>query len=117
MVTAMDIYKQGDFVHTSAMGESMRGGDSNSFANPTMNPVSLTNPAIHFAPVFKIMNGGNDFSTEPSGQPNLTDGANIINNALGLPEIKVKESNEAVKTMEELPDKMDFSKLIIKKSS
>jgi hypothetical protein len=99
------------------MGESMRGGDSNAFTNSSINPGLLANPAIHFAPVFKIMNGGNDFSTEPSGQPNLTDGANIINNALGLPEIKVNSASEPVKTIEELPDKMDFSKLIIKKSS
>jgi hypothetical protein len=80
------------------------------------NPNSLTNPAIHFAPVFKIMNGGNDFSTEPSGQSSILDGTNIINNALGIPEIKVKDAGET-KTMEELPEKMDFSKLIIKKSS
>jgi DNA-directed RNA polymerase II subunit RPB2 len=123
MVTALDVYSQGDFVHSSPMGESIafRGGDPNGFANPNAfaNPndftgsSNFTNPAINFAPIFKIMNGGNDFSSEP----NLTDGTNVMNNALGLPEIKLKESGEAVKTMDELPAKMDFSKLIIKKSS
>jgi hypothetical protein len=130
MVTALDVYSPGDFVHSSPMAESIafRGGDPNAFTNPNAlagpnafanpnafmgsNDFTNPNPAINFAPIFKIMNGGNDFSSEP----NLTDGANVMNNVLGIPEFKVKESGEAVKTMDELPAKMDFSKLIIKKS-
>ena len=127
MVTAMDVYKQGDFVHSSPMAESIYqqfgGGQSNHLANPNPLSSSLTNPAIHFAPVIKIT-GGNDFSSEPMGQTsnmNAIEGMSGIASATGtlnIPDIKIKESGEPVaSTMDKLPDKMDFSKLIIKKST
>jgi len=113
MVTAMDIYKPGDFVNASPMAKQFGGNH-----NQQEVPNSLANPAIHFAPVFKIMNGGNDFSSEPqlTGNP-MEDGPSIINTTLGLPDIKIKDSSEPATNFEELPAKMDFSKLIIKKSS
>ena len=76
------------------------------------------NPAIHFAPVIKIT-GQNDFSTEPSNMADSLQGQGL---GLGLgqgpiqaPDIKIKESGEP--TIDKIPDKMDFSKLIIKKST
>jgi hypothetical protein len=117
MVTAMDIYRPGDFASGSPITQQAQqlGGDPTTF---TEVPSSLANPAIHFAPVFKIMNGGSDFSTEPQSSGNQAlDAANIINDAVNLPDIKVKNSIEPAKNFDELPEKMDFSKLIIKKST
>jgi hypothetical protein len=66
----MDIYRPGDFTYNEDVSV-------NNNTTPAQHPQSkLTHggfheqtPAINFAPVFKIMNGGNDFS---NGDPNAT---------------------------------------------
>uniref|UniRef100_A0A6C0KEV1 DNA-directed RNA polymerase n=1 Tax=viral metagenome TaxID=1070528 RepID=A0A6C0KEV1_9ZZZZ len=70
VVTRMDIYRPGDFTYNEHVS-------LNNNITPAQPPQSkLTHggfheqtPAINFAPVFKIMNGGNDFS---NGDPNAT---------------------------------------------
>jgi hypothetical protein len=77
-----------------------------------MNVPQLSNPAIHFAPVFKILNGSTDFSADPVqnvdpitqiGEQLQTTG--LINTA---PPIQIKKSSDE-------PAKIDFDKLVIKK--
>ena len=66
IVTGNDIQKMNDYIHSSPFADnvppttslddnSQLGGGSLSNNNP---------PTINFQPVFKIMNGGNDFSTD-----------------------------------------------------
>jgi DNA-directed RNA polymerase II subunit RPB2 len=67
-------------------------------------------PAINFAPQFKIMNGGNDFSTEPvapvpSEEPLQTGGGEPIRES--IPTTALVPSEE--------PPSLDFSKLLIQK--
>jgi len=97
-VTALDIYRPGDFVNSSPVVmnkipapvpiQQMSGGE-----NYIPNPYAGT--PINFAPVFKIMNGGSDFSTD--GNTDLAGGNSDINSAmLGItnslsPNIKVKQ--------------------------
>ena len=81
VVTTSDIYKQGDFKYNSsdenagfmplpkmALQSQMSGGYQDT-------------PAINFAPVFKIMNGGNDFSSgeQPLTENNNQQPTNIVN--------------------------------------
>jgi hypothetical protein len=85
-------------------------------------------PAIHFAPVFKILNGGNDFSNEtaePSPSPsNMNEshtqtlrqnetimGPNICGNPIP---IQPKESAPPMQKQHESSE-VDFSNLVIKK--
>ena len=126
VVTKIDIYRPNDFAYTEPTAESIR--NYNEF---TQNPNSLPRgggiiqdgvPAINFAPVFKIMNGGNDFSSgEQSNEPISSGGENKINTLTDLaissnPQINIKPNNE--KSGGSTIDKqepVDFSKLIIKK--
>ena len=92
-------------------GYPMRGGGNHQLPN------LLANPAIHFAPVFKIMNGGNDFSTDPMGQSqeisNQLQTTGIIQNtdlplpSFDIPKLNVKKDDE--------PKKINFNELVIKK--
>jgi DNA-directed RNA polymerase II subunit RPB2 len=120
IVNAMQIYKANDYSSsrleqpiqsiTGYQGEqyNMAGGAK---SNP-MNVPQLSNPAIHFAPVFKILNGSTDFSADPVqnvdpitqiGEQLQTTG--LINTA---PPIQIKKSSDE-------PAKIDFDKLVIKK--
>ena len=71
-VSALDIYRPGDFVNASPVAETL--------PMATMEPVPLHqyggggsglqplgSAPINFAPVIKIMNGGSDFSTDGQG--------------------------------------------------
>jgi hypothetical protein len=126
VVTKIDIYRPNDFAYTEPTAESIR--NYNEF---TQNPNSLPRgggiiqdgvPAINFAPVFKIMNGGNDFSSgEQSNEPISSGGENKINTLTDLaissnPQINIKPNNEKSggSTIEK-QEPVDFSKLIIKK--
>jgi hypothetical protein len=87
-VSALDIYRPGDFVNASPVAETL--------PMATMEPVPLHqyggggsglqplgSAPINFAPVIKIMNGGSDFSTD--GQADIVGGNPDMNAAaLGI---------------------------------
>jgi DNA-directed RNA polymerase II subunit RPB2 len=129
IVNAMQIYRSNDYSSsqleqpiqsiTGYQGEqyNMTGGSV-----PNMMSVpQLSNPAIHFAPVFKILNGSSDFSADPIqnadpmsqiGEQIQTTGlinpSNTVNTIMDTAPIQIKkDTNE--------PAKIDFDKLIIKK--
>jgi DNA-directed RNA polymerase II subunit RPB2 len=129
IVNAMQIYRSNDYSSSQLeqpiqsiagyQGEqyNMTGGSM-----PNMMSVpQLSNPAIHFAPVFKILNGSSDFSADPIqnadsipqiGEQIQTTGlinpSNTINNIMDKSPIQIKkDTNE--------PAKIDFDKLVIKK--
>jgi len=129
-VTALDIYRPGDFVNSSpvvmnpipmvAPISKMSGGE-----NYMQQPYSGT--PINFAPVFKIMNGGSDFSTDANRD--LAGGDSDMNSAmLGItnslsPNIKVKQDGggsytekKEEKKEEDKPNGIwDMGKMLIKK--
>ena len=126
MVTALDIYKPTDFPTTLPQVLSPTNED---MMMPSV-PLSFPNGTpgvgqpIHFAPVFKIMNGGNDFSTEPvtatidnESRPTLVGGGgsgfinDILHNNASVPAPASPSGGEKVSA----PEKIDFSKLLIKK--
>jgi len=84
-----------------------------------MNVPQLSNPAIHFAPVFKILNGSSDFSADPIqnadsipqigeqlNSAGLINPSNTLNNIIEKAPIQIKKDE---------PAKIDFDKLVIKK--
>ena len=77
-------------------------------------------PAINFAPQFKIMNGGSDFSTDPTASETAAANPTTLPdiNNLSLPPSSTPQSggapNEA-KVAEEPSSFLDFSKLLIQK--
>jgi DNA-directed RNA polymerase II subunit RPB2 len=117
-VTAMDIYRPGDFSYNAPLAESVQpmagiqqGNDD--YSNSPYMQGGMP-PPIHFAPVFKIMNGGNDFSSDATSakEPEIPEFSNH-----SMPSIQVKESIAGSKP-EEIQDTsapLDFNKLIIKK--
>jgi DNA-directed RNA polymerase II subunit RPB2 len=131
IVNAMQIYRSNDYSSsrleqpiqsiTGYQGEqyNMTGG-ANNVSNPMSIP-QLSNPAIHFAPVFKILNGSSDFSADPvqnvdpntqiGEQMNMTgliNPSNTLNTIMDAAPIQIKkDTNE--------PAKIDFDKLVIKK--
>jgi len=128
----LDIYRPGDFVKTSPMGETIppiqvaqpvepiSGGSLGYMQQP------LAGTPINFAPVFKIMNGGSDFSTgNPSELTNIDGGNNMNDAALGISSmtspqpIQVKQDGGSKKDdkKEETTGGgiMDFGKMLIKK--
>jgi hypothetical protein len=131
IVNAMQIYRSNDYSSsrleqpiqsiTGYQGEqyNMTGG-ANNVSNPMSIP-QLSNPAIHFAPVFKILNGSSDFSADPvqNADPNtqigeqmnmtgLINPSNTLNTIMDAAPIQIKkDTNE--------PAKIDFDKLVIKK--
>ena len=134
-VTALDIYRPGDFVKTSPMGETMpmipvaqatmTGGGVQGYSQQG-NPLAGT--PINFAPVFKIMNGGSDFSTGNPGDVQMEGGsaigdvAPLLSSTLGAP-MQFKQDGGAVekKQEEKKPEEqsgggfLDFGKVVIKK--
>jgi hypothetical protein len=120
MVTALDIYKPTTLpqVLSPTNDDRMMPSVPLSFPN---GPSSMGQP-IHFAPVFKIMNGGNDFSTEPvtvtpenESRSTLVGGggSGFINDAgVPAPALPINITGEEKVSA---PEKIDFSKLLIKK--
>jgi len=126
VVTALDIYRQGDvpnnspyldpLQHMSGYVEEMNGG-----GRPNMQGLG---PAINFAPVFKIMNGGSDFSAEPmnaQGRQGTLDNlgeqlqtTGLLNTPQALMNTQGTVLNNGKPNHEE-PQKIDFGKLVIKK--
>ena len=120
IVNAMQIYRSNDY-SSSRLEQPIQsitgyqGEQYNMAGGARSNPMSipqLSNPAIHFAPVFKILNGSTDFSADPVqnvdpitqiGEQLQTTG--LINTA---PPIQIKKSSDE-------PTKIDFDKLVIKK--
>jgi hypothetical protein len=140
VVNPMDIYRVDNFEYNGHTNENVPqySGQSVNQHIPTMNGgLNEGTPAINFAPVFKIMNGGNDFSSgEPSNESNSSN--HNSNNSSSITTNKPHEMNtitdlaiasnqsihNSAKSNNEkiggasLPDKqepVDFSKLIIKK--
>jgi hypothetical protein len=129
IVNAMQIYRSNDYPSsqleqpiqsiTGYQGEqyNMTGGNV-----PNMMSVpQLSNPAIHFAPVFKILNGSSDFSADPiqNADPNsqigeqiqttgLVKPINTLNNIMDTAPIQIKKDTNT-------PAKIDFDRLVIKK--
>jgi DNA-directed RNA polymerase II subunit RPB2 len=132
-VTALDIYRPGDFVNASPVAETMPikiaqieplTGGSSGFQQP------VGGAPIHFAPVIKIMNGGSDFSTDNA---DIVGGNSEMNAAaLGMTStlsptlstgggIKVKENIAEIPPAKEEKKQegggglWDFGKMLIKK--
>jgi hypothetical protein len=125
----MQIYRSNDY-SSSRLEEPIKsitgyqGEQYNMTGGSVPNMMSipqLSNPAIHFAPVFKILNGSSDFSADPIQNADLipqigeqfnTTGlinpSNALNNIMEKAPIQIKkDTNE--------PAKIDFDKLVIKK--
>jgi len=132
VVTALDIYRPNDFTYSEPVSETippyMNETGFLSTNSPKMSGgLQEVTPSINFAPVFKIMNGGNDFSTGENVNDN-TNPNNIMNTeatkmntltdlAISTnPQINMKANNEKSggSTIEK-QEQVDFSKLIIKK--
>jgi hypothetical protein len=134
-VTALDIYRPGDFVKTSPLGETMptipvaqatmNGGAQGYGQSQQGNPLAGT--PINFAPVFKIMNGGSDFSTGNPGDVQMEGGsvigdtAPLLSSTLGPP-MMFKQDGGEKKAEEKKPEEqtgggglLDFGKVVIKK--
>jgi DNA-directed RNA polymerase II subunit RPB2 len=126
VVTKIDIYRPNDFTYSEPNAESIR--NYNEFTQkPNTMPTSGGGiqdgvPAINFAPVFKIMNGGNDFSSGEQANESISSGGETKMNTLtdlaiaSSPQINIKPNNEKSggSTIEK-QEPLDFSKLIIKK--
>ena len=99
-VTALDIYRPGDFVNASPVAETLPmvtmepipqfGGSG--YDDMMQRPLLGGGQPINFAPVIKIMNGGSDFSTD--GQADIVGGNPGMNSPLTStlsPDIQVKQ--------------------------
>jgi DNA-directed RNA polymerase II subunit RPB2 len=105
IVTAMDIYRPNDFSY-----QQQDPYGQTSFPGIAQPPMYTGTPAINFAPVIKIVNDGNDFSTEPIGTTQESPNEPIKNdfiNRMGVRSEKEEDSNDS--------GKIDFNKLVIKK--
>ena len=85
VVTSFDLYKPGDFSYN--MDPVEHTGTMDPLEKPMVYkmdtqsyPTQGGNPAIHFAPVFKILNGGNDFSNENMEQQESSQTQPVIQN-------------------------------------
>jgi hypothetical protein len=138
VVRNMEIYRPADFTYNQPTIEntSHYSGQAVNQHIPTMNGgINEGTPAINFAPVFKIMNGGNDFSSgEPTNESNnsnhnssnnsiITNKPHEMNTITDLAIASNQTIHNSAKSNSDkigssLPDKqepVDFSKLIIKK--
>jgi hypothetical protein len=145
-VTALDIYRPGDFVKTSPLGETtpivpvaqatMNGGaqgygqvQGQGYDQGYKQGNPLAGTPINFAPVFKIMNGGSDFSTgnpgevQMEGGTSIGDAAPLLSSTLGAPMMFKQDGGAGEKKQEEKkPEEQsggggffDFGKVVIKK--
>jgi hypothetical protein len=116
IVTAMDIYRPVMQDDTRIPFDPYGHPD---MTHPYASSGFPANPTINFAPVIKIVNDGNDYSTEP-----LVSTATPLSSHSGDPILHTSTShmNIATPTKEKASDestgdvgKIDFSKLVIKK--
>jgi DNA-directed RNA polymerase II subunit RPB2 len=120
IVTAADIYRQGEYSNSLPFQEPLlpMAGLYNSFdeANyatmPMRQPITQGMPAINFAPVIKVLNGGSDFSTDPTnaGEAQLSETATGISSMI-TPSIPTITSSRGGESSNVLPD----GPLIVKK--
>jgi DNA-directed RNA polymerase II subunit RPB2 len=115
IVTAMDIYRPNDFSYTQQdpYGQT-------SFPGIAQSPMFTGTPAINFAPVIKIVNDGNDFSTEPlqgAGQGSSQDLVTSPNESIKTDFINRMSITKEDKTEDDanVSGKIDFNRLVIKK--
>ena len=127
VVTGNDIQKLNDFIHTSPFADTVKptaGLDENSQYGG--NPNNGNPPTINFQPVFKIMNGGNDFSTGGETTEEISGGANeyTVNNSTtstsNIPNINdyIKSDTGGSSPLNPppaTPTNTNFDKLVIKK--
>lgn len=118
IVTAMDIYRPGDFSYSNTPSNIPMGYPvENQYYEQGGNGGGQT--PIHFAPVIKIFNDGNDFSTDPnnnSGGNNLANGSvatDFVNNMVESNHNDNKGNKEKGSVDES--GKIDFNKLVIVK--
>lgn len=126
VVTALDIYRDGDVPYNSpyldplqpmtgyADVDEMNGGGRPNMQRMGQGLGQGLNPAIHFAPVFKIMNGGSDFSAEPISTSAALDNLGEQLQTTGFVNIPQPQGMVSKHTHDE-PQKIDFGKLVIKK--
>jgi DNA-directed RNA polymerase beta subunit len=126
VVTKIDIYRPNDFTYTEPNAETIRN-----YNELAQTPNSMPRgggiiqdgvPSINFAPVFKIMNGGNDFSNGEQQNENISTGRETKLNSItdlavsSNPQINVKSNSEKSGGSNiEKQEPVDFSKLVIKK--
>jgi hypothetical protein len=128
VVTKIDIYRPNDFTYNEPTTSIVKNYNENMNKSTPLSiggGIQETVPSINFAPVFKIMNGGNDFSCgEPSSEvvTNPTETKmNTMNTITDLaiasnPSINIKPNNHKPETVSNEPtEAVDFSKLVIKK--
>lgn len=134
VVTEMDIYRPEDFAYSERNAEPITGVNNvmnggGHLQKPNINTMGSSTPAINFNPVIKINNGGYDFSTVRD--PNDITGGTIDNNLIEggklntitdlatmsgkIPTIKLKADNSQSGGEAPKEEKIDFTKLIIKK--
>jgi hypothetical protein len=135
VVTEMDIYRPEDFAYNernaepiTGVNQTMNGGGHSS--KPNINTIGGSTPAINFNPVIRINNGGVDSYSDATNRTNdMDDGAgynviecgklNTITDLATMPNnmhaIKVKADNSQSGGEAPKEEKIDFSKLIIKK--
>ena len=122
IVTAADIYRQGEYSNSLPFQEPLQpmAGLYNSFdeANyatmPMRQPITQGMPAINFAPVIKVLNGGSDFSTDPTNvgeAPQLSDTAAGISSMISPVAVPTITSISGGESSNVLPD----GPLIVKK--
>lgn len=124
MVTALEIYRPGDFTYSSPLAEPMIQQGFEQASGQVSGQVPVAGQPILVAPVFKMYNG-NDFST-PSGANEGVAQAVTINPVTGMPEEVTQPVTKAL--AEVVPTasasassaqtgvgKLDFSNLVIKK--
>jgi hypothetical protein len=134
VVRNMEIYRPADFTYNqySLQTTSPYSGQAVNQHIPTMNyGINEGTPAINFAPVFKIMNGGNDFSSgEPTNESNHSNNSIITNKPHEMNTItdlaiasnqtihnSAKSNSDKIggASLSDKQEPVDFSKLIIKK--
>ena len=124
VITAAEIYPVGDYSFTAPVVPNpqvpvMMGGYMQQPLNNMGPMVSGGMPAINFNPTFKIMNGGSDFSTEPTANETVGGGAEPVNNIFGLPQTPTTPqplmSGGTTENKAEAAKPLDFSSFLIKK--
>jgi hypothetical protein len=122
IVTAADIYRQGEYSNSLPFQEPLQpmAGLYNSFdeANyatmPMRQPITHGMPAINFGPVIKVLNGGSDFSTDPTNggeAPQLSDATAGISPMISPAAVPTITSSSVGESSNILPD----GPLIVKK--
>ena len=134
VVRTIEIYRPRDFTyngHTGTENAPYYTNEQQHNSTPvSMNGGQQGTPAINFAPVFKIMNGGNDFSSGGQDDETINNSSNNVRenreqkmNTITDLAIASNQVNNGVKSsnhteggkISEKQEPVDFSKLVIKK--